>query len=218
MWDVSVFMKLLKQRFSQWYNGRNGRKGTLWEERFRSVLVEGAGQALGAVAAYIDLNPVRAGLVKDPKDYRWSGYGEAVAGRRRAREGVQVVVKWLQHGQEEGLGRSLEVYRMQVYRAGNEERDGVGEDGGRVRVGLKREEVLKVLAANGRLGLMDYVKCRVRYFSDGLVLGSREFVERVFWLKRGWFGAGRKEGARRMRGLEGAELYTVRDFRRNVFG
>ncbi len=71
-------MKLLKQRFSQWHNARNARKGTLWEERFRSVLVDGAGEALLTMAAYIDLNPVRAGIVQDPKDYRWSGYGEAL--------------------------------------------------------------------------------------------------------------------------------------------
>src|SRR5690606_4270861 len=81
MWDVSQFMKVLKQRFSQWFNGRGPvrRRGTLWEDRFRSVLVEG-GDALRAMAAYIDLNPVRAGLVDDPKDYRWCGYGEACAG------------------------------------------------------------------------------------------------------------------------------------------
>ena len=61
---------------------RHGRKGTLWEDRFRSVLVEGAGLALATMAAYIDLNPVRAGMVEDPKDYRWSGYGAAMAGRK----------------------------------------------------------------------------------------------------------------------------------------
>ncbi len=42
MWDLSAFMKLLKQRFTQWYNGRTAPKGTLWEERLKSVLVEGA--------------------------------------------------------------------------------------------------------------------------------------------------------------------------------
>jgi hypothetical protein len=52
--------------------------GTLWEGRFKSVLVEGTGQTLSTMAAYIDLNPVRAGIVKDPADYRWSGYAEAV--------------------------------------------------------------------------------------------------------------------------------------------
>ena len=40
MWDLSGFMKLLKQRFTQWFNQKQGRKGTLWEERFKSVLVE----------------------------------------------------------------------------------------------------------------------------------------------------------------------------------
>ncbi len=56
MWDVSYLMRVLKQRFSQWYNGAHHRKGTLWEERFRSVLVE-ADVALRVVACYIDLNP-----------------------------------------------------------------------------------------------------------------------------------------------------------------
>src|SRR5262249_17261373 len=36
MWDVSAFMKLLKQRFTQWYNGRSERTGTLWEGRYKS--------------------------------------------------------------------------------------------------------------------------------------------------------------------------------------
>jgi putative transposase len=58
MWDVSFFMRLLKQRFSQWFNTIHSRKGTLWEERFRSVLVEG-GDALQTVSLYVDLNPVR---------------------------------------------------------------------------------------------------------------------------------------------------------------
>ena len=62
--------------------GRSGRSG------FKSVLVEGRGNPLQTMAAYIDLNGVRAGLAKDPKDYRFCGYAEAVAGRARAREGA----------------------------------------------------------------------------------------------------------------------------------
>ncbi len=92
MWDVSAFMKLLKQRFTQWFNRTHQRKGTLWEERFKSVLVEGAGTALATMAAYIDLNPVRAGIVGDPKGlsvvwlrggHRRSGSGEGRTGDRR---------------------------------------------------------------------------------------------------------------------------------------
>ena len=80
MWDVSAFMKLLKQRFTQWFNRRHRRKGTLWEERFKSVLVEGSHQVLATMAAYIDLNPVRARLVEDPG----TGAGAGMPRRWRA--------------------------------------------------------------------------------------------------------------------------------------
>jgi hypothetical protein len=78
MYDLSEFMKGVKQRFTQWYNREHGRTGTLWEGRFKSVLVEG-GFAARVVAAYIDLNPVRAGMVSRPEDYRWSSYGVAMS-------------------------------------------------------------------------------------------------------------------------------------------
>ena len=55
------------------------RTGALWESRFKSVLVE-EGIASRTMAAYIDLNPVRAGMVEDPALYRWSSYGEAMGG------------------------------------------------------------------------------------------------------------------------------------------
>jgi REP element-mobilizing transposase RayT len=74
--ELSLFVKEVKERFSRWFNKRRGRRGTLWMDRFKSVLVED-GEALRTMALYIDLNPVRAGLVDDPKDYRWTGYGEA---------------------------------------------------------------------------------------------------------------------------------------------
>ncbi len=47
--------------------------------RFKSVMAENGG-CLQTMAAYIDLNPVRAGLVKKPEDYRWCGYSEALGG------------------------------------------------------------------------------------------------------------------------------------------
>ena len=81
LFDVSTYMKELKGRFAQWYNRRHHRYGVLWAEIFKSVLIE-EGQALSAVAAYIDLNPLRAGLREDPKDYRYCGYAEAIARTR----------------------------------------------------------------------------------------------------------------------------------------
>jgi REP element-mobilizing transposase RayT len=82
MHDLSQFMKTVLQRMTRWYNLCHQRKGTLWEERFKSVIVE-SGVAARTMAAYIDLNPVRAGMVSDPAQYRWSSYGEAIGGGAR---------------------------------------------------------------------------------------------------------------------------------------
>ena len=87
MHDLSQFMKGLLQRFSHWFNKSQGRTGRLWEQRFKSVLVQD-GVASRTMAAYIDLNPVRAGICEDPVDYRWSSYAEAVAGGKKARAGL----------------------------------------------------------------------------------------------------------------------------------
>ena len=210
MWDVSWFMKLLKQRFTQWYNRQHGRKGTLWEERFRSVLVEGAGECLAMMAAYIDLNPVRAGMVSDPKDYRWSGYAEAVAGKTAARQGLSVVVRCLKG--EKGRGSAmLAVYRCWIYGVGEE--TGEREGGGPLKRGLNREQIAAVLAQQGRLSVWELLRCRVRYFTDGAVIGSKSFVNGVFAMNRERFGAKRKSGARRWQGSELESIYALRRLR-----
>jgi REP element-mobilizing transposase RayT len=67
MYSLSEFGKTLKQRVSFSYNRRHRRKGTLWEERFKSVLVDGSPGTLMRMAAYIDLNAVRVGIVKERK-------------------------------------------------------------------------------------------------------------------------------------------------------
>lgn len=84
MQDLAQFMKGLLQRFSQWFNRAHSRSGVLWEDRFKSVIVED-GVAARTIEAYIDLNPLRAGMVNDPADYRWSSYGEAIGGRVRVK-------------------------------------------------------------------------------------------------------------------------------------
>ena len=89
MYDLSEFMKTFKQRFSLWYCSNHGNlEGTIWQGPFHSVLVEGSRDALGAVASYIALNPVRAGIVRDPDKYAWSGYGAACAGDAMAKSAL----------------------------------------------------------------------------------------------------------------------------------
>lgn len=217
-WRLSPFLQLLKQRFSSAYNRRHGRKGTLWEERFRSVLVEGAGRALVTMAAYIDLNPVRAGLVQDPKDYRWSGYGNAVAGSRLAREGItRIAQALLRTGQIEPK-QALAAYRCQIYRDGARGAGASPEGNGPGRVVISREAVLRVLVEHGRVSPLELLHCRVRHFCDGAVFGSRRFVDAIFRTCRSRFGNRRTSGARPIPGLEDPEgLCTVRDLKRDVF-
>ena len=213
MWDVSWFMKMLKQRFSQWFNKRAGRKGTLWEERFRSVLVEGAGPALATIAAYIDLNPVRASMVSDPKDYRWSSYGEAVGGGRLAREGLRVVMQ-ARLGRPVAGNRVMAEYRTLLFDSGHAREP--GRNGERGRVGFSREEIQAVLAKGGELDLFDALRCRVRYFCDGALFGSRPFVEGFFESHREHFGATRQSGARKLAGIRAPDLFVARALQVNA--
>jgi hypothetical protein len=72
--SLSEYVKEIKQGFTRAYNKKRGRKGTFWAERFKSVIVE-KGETLINCLAYIDLNPLRAGLVDRPEEYRWSSLG-----------------------------------------------------------------------------------------------------------------------------------------------
>lgn len=92
MANLSEFMRVLKQSFTCWYNRNEDRKGTLWDSRYRSVVVENSPLALMSVAAYIDLNPLRAGIENDPGSYIWSGYGAAVNMDAKSRAGLKELV------------------------------------------------------------------------------------------------------------------------------
>jgi len=212
--NLSIFLKELKQRFTQWYNARNERCGTLWEDRFKSVLVEGNDEhALMTMAAYIELNPVRAGLVEDPKDYRWCGYAGAVAGQKIARQRLSRMHgrtrAW--QGRSTGwqeIGRS---YRMHLYGKG-ERRTGDPRTGRGARAGIDAGRVEQVVEDEaGKLSVAQVLRHKVRYFCEGAVFGSREFVEGVFEQHRDRFGAKRRTGARRMHGAEWGDLATLRD-------
>ncbi|MDP1613218.1 MAG: transposase [Sulfuritalea sp.] len=70
---VGALMKALGQRYVQYFNRTYRRSGTLWEGRFRSCPTQQEAYLL-ACQRYIELNPVRAGMVEHPAEYRWSSY------------------------------------------------------------------------------------------------------------------------------------------------
>ncbi|WP_213953134.1 transposase [Variovorax sp. dw_954] len=66
-------MQAVGRSYVRWFNDRHDRSGTLWEGRYRSTLIQ-ADRYLLACMAYIDLNPVRAGVVREARDYPWSSH------------------------------------------------------------------------------------------------------------------------------------------------
>jgi hypothetical protein len=80
--SISLFVKELKEPFSRWFNKQHDRRGTLWMDRFQCLCVDGEA-ALATMAAYIDLNPVRAGLVEDPLLYEWGKESMSSGGSRK---------------------------------------------------------------------------------------------------------------------------------------
>ncbi len=202
MYHLSEFVKTLKQRFTMSYNRRHERQGTLWESRFKSVLFEGSRRSLWTLAAYIDLNAVRAGIVTDPQAYRFCGYGEAVAGVKLARDGLMRVMQSAD-GKMASWERLVKHYRHLLYERGVKEPD-------RNRAGIDAGRVREVLANGGRLTMRETLHCRVRYFSDGMILGSRVFVDDTFRRYRGNFGVKRETGARKMRSVPWNGLFAAR--------
>jgi REP element-mobilizing transposase RayT len=230
MHDLSEFMKTLLQRFTRWHNKRTDRSGNLWEETFKSVVVED-GLASKTMAAYIDLNPVRAGMVADPAEYRWSSYGEAMGATGRsgakAKAGLVRAVmadKGWEADARHWAGRVSREYRLLLLEEGQEKtREVVNEQGERtsqvVRKGIAKERVaaeLERLAAGRDVALRQMLRWKVRYFTDGAAVGSRAFVDGLFEQCRERFGAKRKSGARRMRGRAAGLLWSARDLRKDV--
>lgn len=77
---VPQMMQAVGRAYVRWFNVRHGRTGTMWEGRYRSTLIQ-AERYLLACMVYIELNPVRAGMLQDPAEYPWSSLGHYL-GRR----------------------------------------------------------------------------------------------------------------------------------------
>ena len=211
MWSLSAFMKESKQRFTQWFNRKRRMDGSRWKSRFTSVLVGIDGHALATMAAYIDLNPVRAGIVEDPKDYRWSGYGEAMGGNREAREAYDRVMEMAEGNRRRD---AFEAYRMWLYQSG-EQRGVEGPSGTEpVRKGISPERVKEIVARKGKLSLGEFLMCRMRHMSEGAIFGTKAFVDQMLARHREEHGSQRITGGRRLRYLESGEYYTLKDIRR----
>jgi REP element-mobilizing transposase RayT len=192
MGDLSVFMKELKEGFSKFYNETHARFGTLWAERFKSVTVEDHSLLIHFMAAYIDLNAFRAGMTRDPKDYRFCGYAEALARDGPAREGLESFL----------IGKSwkekIASYRKYLY--------GTAEKPSRAnQQTMSIEEVEQVLAQDGHVPPFELLKFKIKYFTQGIALGTEGFLRKL----RKELAGGQKKEAGKKKGKKSKTLHPL---------
>lgn len=202
MGDITPFMQTLKQRFAKWMRETHGYEGTIWQGRFGSTLIEGAGEALSTVAAYIDLNPVRAKIVEDPKDYTWSGFASALKGNAKSMRGISRIFD-TEASAPDFIKSYAGTYREKLYLEGLDN--------------FAPQKVQEVLDVHGKLPLAVLLRCKFRFFSYAGILGSKEFVEAQFEKHRSHFSTNRKKGAQSVGYCENwgeQKLFSARKLRK----
>lgn len=186
--SLSEYVKEIKQSFTRMYNKKRGRKGTFWAERFKSVIVE-KGETLINCLAYIDLNPVRAGLVDRPENYRWSSLGYRFRSSYK-----EQFLSWnlgLKEYNVKSPKQRLRLYREFVYARG-----GVDIGKGKILDGVPLPE-----------GVERFIQ-RTRFFTDAGIIGSKEFVRQGFELFRDIIRPKRERKPHRIRGLD--QIYSMK--------
>ena len=176
MIDISHFMRIFQQRYTRRYNRAHHRRGTLWADRFKSVILDGNEEALWSCVKYVELNAVRAGIVDDPADYRFCSWG------RYCGSGVHPFhanfIKHIRATVESHRGRSQgssvsdedvfcefaeQMTRIIVHESGGttEEVEEAGKE-------ARKKESMPVRFLR-----------RTRHWSDGAIIGSKAFVQEM---------------------------------------
>ena len=146
------------------------------------------GETLINCLAYIDLNPVRAGIVEKPEEYRWSSIGYHV---QRDNEGgfLSLDLGLAEFGYTSPSER-LPYYRRYLY-----------EKGGIADLEKERERDFE-------LDKFDRFRYKTRYFIDSGIIGSKEFVERMYQQFQNHFTSKKEKRPKAIKGLEG--VYSLK--------
>jgi putative transposase len=189
--SISRFMQELKQTFSRWYNKRHDRKGYLWGDRFKGVMVH-KGEAELKISTYIELNSVRAGLSKSPDDYRWCSLGLFARNPDRTMEMLNPIdfrgiskkyfrddnakklysdIAALKENNQDLDLAMMEMYRLVVYGNGGIERRGKSK--------IPDSIIKDIFDYYGKLRAEDNFRFRIKNFSEGIAVGSYSFIEEI---------------------------------------
>jgi len=198
--SLSEFMREIKVNFARFYNQRHNRRGYFWGDRFKSVIVEN-GETLINCLAYIDLNPLRAGLVELPEQYRWNSLGYHV---QTNNQGNFLSTDFgLKEFNVKSQKERVKRYRRYVYEAGalnQPEKDSIK---------LIADKALeKERSREFELSKSDRFRYRTRYFTDSGIIGSKEFVSINYQRFKNIFSSKHEKKPKSIKGLVG--MYSLK--------
>jgi len=198
--SLSEFVREIKVGFARYYNRRHNRRGYFWGDRFKSVIVD-KGETLVNCLAYIDLNPLRAGIVDRPEDYRWSSLGYHIQTENKDR------FLSTDFGLKEFNVRSkkerIRRYRRYVYEAGALNRP----DKMQAQV-IDEKVVAKEHKKGFEISRISRFRHRTRYFTDSGIIGSKAFVAEHYQRFRHLFYSKHEKKPKPIKGLEG--MYSLK--------
>ena len=198
--SLSEFVREIKVGFARYYNKRHNRRGYFWGDRFKSVIVD-KGETLVNCLAYIDLNPLRAGIVSRPEDYRWNslGYHLQTANKDQLLSTDFGLNEFNVKSEKERIRR----YRRYVYEAGAINRP----DKIQAKV-INDKVVAKERKKDFEISRIDRFRHRTRYFTDSGIIGSKEFVAANYQRFKHLFYSKHEKKPKPIKGLEG--MYSLK--------
>jgi putative transposase len=198
--SLSEFVREIKVGFARYYNKRHNRRGYFWGDRFKSVIVD-KGETMVNCLAYIDLNPLRAGIVSRPEDYRWNSLGYHV--QTNNRDNFLSTDFGLREFNVKSEKERIRRYRRYVYEAGAVDRPEKGKTkviGDRILEKERKREF--------ELSRSDRFRFRTRYFTDSGVIGSKEFVSKTYLRFKHHFNSKNEKKPKPVKGLSG--IYSLK--------
>jgi putative transposase len=195
--NLGAYVKDIKQGFTRYFNNKYGRKGFFWGDRFKSMIVQD-GLSLVNLLAYVDLNPIRAGIVKKPEDYRWCSLGyHAQTGNKENLLSIDFGMKeWNEFNPKEIVRK----YRQFVYETG-------AVDAGKGKV-MDKKIVANARKKGYKISRAERFRYRCRYFTDSGIIGGKDFVQEVFDQVKHLLGSRDERKFTPVGGVEG--LYSMK--------
>jgi len=191
--SLSELIRDIKVTFARYYNRRHHRRGYFWGERFKSVLVEN-GNTLINCLAYINLNPVRAGIVARPEDYRWNSLGYHV--QTKNKDEFLSLDFGLKEFNVLAAKERFRRYRRFVY-----EKASKGHQ-------IPEKTMNKERKREFTLSKINRFTHWTRYFTDSGIIGTREFVSKNYRRFKHLFMSKNEKKPKPINGLSGIYSFT----------